>query len=622
MTPTKQAQTDTAFLAMPDSAKPPKFRLSENIKNNISPDEDAEITILKNIIRDEGVESATKRLLEMISHSRFRSYWASYSDNEAIRIWKYVRRIQIVPKDFIWAGMPMPTAMVYLRDGRMFINAQFILDNVQTGGDLLWLAMHERDHLVLSKLYGLGRWGYSPLGMRQQALWSGLMNLGEDAYINAKLRNRIKSTMIERFYLTMGEVEMALTTGFTMRVLKSKFKDIQWLHHRLQNETLLKLLGQPKAKLTVDEKRRMKDGYAVDIDYLTWIRAWAKATEEFLAEEEEGQEPCEGDGEDDGESQGEGQGQGQGDAQGQGDDGDQGGDDQGQGQGDQQSSGYGKGTQNAKGPKRVTAQELIDAAMQGNHDGSMPVTETSEKEQGPLEGQDNSSRYETTKQKFGNLDDDVVILILDTEPPHGDFRRHFPDLRADLSIPLEVLNQTLGDFVSKHASDGDAATGYSMSVPNQLTQHDLRALACDGDIVMWEQTIGSDPEPVDVYMDISGSMTTYIPLVPCIVEALHRHIRKVYHFASAIEEVEPLTDEYGGVGGGTDFEKVAETILENPPGHVIIFSDDDGYVEDEQREAVEQHCLSLILLYVGRHQGPWRTIASDVVDVLERPPNT
>lgn len=628
----------------------PVLRLPAVVKENIAPAEDVEIIILKNIIRDGDLEGATKRLMEMIVSPRFRQYWVDYSDDAAIRIWKYVRHIKIVPADFIWGGEPMLTAMVYLLDGTMFINAGFFLAHVNTGGDLLWLMMHERDHLVLSKLFGLGRWGYSPLGLRKAKLWAGLMNLGEDAYINAKLRNRIKSTMVERFFLTMSDKEMSLTTGFSTTVKKTRFDKVQRLHHRLQNSDLLDMLGQPQCTLTATEHKKVKEhgSGAADIDYTTWMDAWKKEVAKFLAqeakddrEEEERQQAqqAQGEGEgqggqgqgqqgDQGDDQGQGQGQGQGDDQGQG----QQGDDQGQGQGDDQgdkgadqsqpgsqgptgqqqgSRGAGKTMgQDAQGSKRLKAEDLIRQAMQGNHDGTLPITHNSEDAQAASKARDGS-----TKKKFGDLDDKAIILILDTEPPNTELRNAFPDLREDLQIPLDVLNHTLGDFVSKHISEGDAVTGYSMSIPGQVSQRDLRELAMGNTPVMWEQSIGSEPEPVDVYMDISGSMARYIPLVPHIVEALHRHIRKVYHFATLLEEVAPLTDEYGGVGGGTEFRNVHDQILENPPGHVIIFSDDEDSLTEEEMNAVKDHSISIIFLRVANTRGPWAQIADEVVRI-------
>jgi hypothetical protein len=127
--------------------------------------------------------------------------------------------------------------------GDLKIGVQFFLDHIAGPEDLLFILIHERNHLILRRLYPdvVPGADYPP----------EVFNFAEDAYVNAIGRRQVVSTLPERFYHQPGEL-----------LLTAKHSAIDWtlfhiggngdynylkqahaaLYHR--NPALLSLLGE------------------------------------------------------------------------------------------------------------------------------------------------------------------------------------------------------------------------------------------------------------------------------------------------------------------------------------------------------------------------------------------
>jgi hypothetical protein len=69
---------------------------------------------------------------------------------------------------------------------------QFFLDHITGPEDLLFILIHERNHLILRRLY--------PDVLPGDNYPREVFNFAEDAYVNAIGRRQVASTLPERFY--------------------------------------------------------------------------------------------------------------------------------------------------------------------------------------------------------------------------------------------------------------------------------------------------------------------------------------------------------------------------------------------------------------------------------------
>ena len=76
--------------------------------------------------------------------------------------------------------------------GDLTIGVQFFLDHITGPEDLLFILIHERNHLILRRLY--------PDVMPGFDYPREVFNFAEDAYVNAIGRRQVASTLPERFY--------------------------------------------------------------------------------------------------------------------------------------------------------------------------------------------------------------------------------------------------------------------------------------------------------------------------------------------------------------------------------------------------------------------------------------
>jgi len=150
---------------------------------------------IKESLRGSDLNPAASLLVSAVSSDDMFGYWSGCcrGSERVPKILKYIRHIAFDPN--------VPTAVVNFRKGDLKIGAGFFLEHIEGPEDLLFILIHERNHLILRSLYpDVSPAGYPPL----------LFNFGEDAFINAISRRYVPSTLPERFYKKPAEM---LLTG-------------------------------------------------------------------------------------------------------------------------------------------------------------------------------------------------------------------------------------------------------------------------------------------------------------------------------------------------------------------------------------------------------------------------
>ena len=158
---------------------------------------------IKQALKQDEHDRAASLLISTVASDDMFRYWSEccQGSERVPKILKFIRHISFDPN--------LTTAVINFNKGDLCIGSGFFLNYIDGPEDLLFILIHERNHLILRKLY--------PDVMPGVNYPMHLFNFGEDAYINAIARRHVPSTLPERYY--KKPVELLLT---------ARHSDIDW----------------------------------------------------------------------------------------------------------------------------------------------------------------------------------------------------------------------------------------------------------------------------------------------------------------------------------------------------------------------------------------------------------
>lgn len=142
-------------------------------------------------------------------------------------------------------------------------------------------------------------------------------------------------------------------------------------------------------------------------------------------------------------------------------------------------------------------------------------------------------------------------------------------------------------------------------VPIRPSSRDMSMLASGVVPALWKNTStyrANKNKNIAIYLDVSGSVTDYLPALLGIIRNFNRSIDKVYCFSNIISEhsMSELSNGKFKTTGGTDFDCVASHILSHKEiNKVIILT--DGYAEMDScnQKDVEKQLEDAAVIYFG-----------------------
>ena len=121
-----------------------------------------------------------------------------------------------------------------------------------------------------------------------------------------------------------------------------------------------------------------------------------------------------------------------------------------------------------------------------------------------------------------------------------------------------------------------------------------------------------------IYLDVSGSVNDYLPEIIGVMRNLHADLKTVLLFSNAIAEIPFKSLLKGRVETtyGTDFDCIAEHILEQKYDKAVIMTDGYASMKKANQEALEkQKVNTLTVLFGGRKECPEFAVFGDVVQL-------
>jgi hypothetical protein len=534
---------------------------------------------IKQTLRAKDLNQAATLLINTLASDEVFSYWSDccQGSERVPKLLKYIHQITF--------DEALATAAVDLVRGDLTIGVQFFLDHITGPEDLLFILIHERNHLILRRLY--------PDILPGADYPREIFNFAEDAYVNAIGRRHVASTLPERFYRQPGEL-----------LLTAKHSQIDWTLFSMGENGTRNYFKQAHASLyqwnlallqALGEVVGAPSGFSGYRRWMDLVCQWyrEKQNEEARRVEMAASSASEGEGE--ARPPGE-----EASAPGP----ETGGRDAPESEADRDAEDQPSPDEDMQDSEEELAQDRGSDGPEPDkeeqsHGEAMPESGSNEPgKAGNSEGGEGVAKNggfqalaAAIKAYAPLVEGSLVDTMRPEAPEEGSIQLILvPDLRrgdliydliletSDLSAfrhrvrlfepeALAVIDEAIQGVLADRATE-KTLEGYSIPVPPAITKKDLFNLA-DGIIpAVWERRWGVERPHVDLYIDVSGSMGHYYGYIPYIYDALRAVRGRVFQFSTKVVEVDP-EDPFLHTTGGTRFDVVAQHLLAegSPGGH-------------------------------------------------------
>lgn len=167
-------------------------------------------------------------------------------------------------------------------------------------------------------------------------------------------------------------------------------------------------------------------------------------------------------------------------------------------------------------------------------------------------------------------------------------------LANDISVKLDLVAIKRLNFdsifnnvrVQGHIRDIE----YTVSpvIPQKISKRDILLLSAGVTPIMWRHekvVYRKKPELMPIYLDVSGSMHSYLPEIMKMIVNVDEDIDFVWGFSNVVEQhtMEELKQGKIKGTGGTDFDCVINHAKENNFSHIVLITDGYAHVSHETR---------------------------------------
>lgn len=619
------------------------------------------INRIKAALEEGDLKGAGALLVTTISSDDLFAYWERLcqGSERVPKILRYIHHIEF--------NVRVPTAEVNFNEGDLRLGVRFFLAYIDGPEDLLLVLVHERNHVILRRLFPEVVPGSYP---------RKLFGYAEDCYINAIARRYIPSTLPERFYSEPFEL---LLTGAHSKIDWDFFKIDDGYGNNLLKEAHADLYRKNHRLLQAIGEGGLRSGY--DSSYSDWMdlmRQWhegaqmkprsqakeVKSREEQKAEKEadgpSSEEGGESDPPDDPEPTPEGDESGEeekADPEASGEPGEaktNSGDDNNDGEGPEtepeaENDPEAPETHSDSEKQREDGDEWDFGDRDQNDDGdegpgeesgSVDDDESDNGSDGEGEGVDallekvvsivapEESQGAEAGEGWGKGDGDIEIIPLPDISPYDPIVRmiletcEIDTIRPMLAIlegePMRQVEGLITGILSDRATHR-TYDGYSVDLPLTLTRRDAFSLATGTIPAIWQKRLGVEVPEIELYVDVSGSMESYYPLIPYIYSALRHVMGRVHQFSTVVITVDP-GDKFLRTTGGTDFNVVANHMITTGVRAAIVVSDGQGSLGSRLITHLQMQLRELIYIKVMNCQyRNWELVATEVITLRKGP---
>lgn len=243
----------------------------------------------------------------------------------------------------------------------------------------------------------------------------------------------------------------------------------------------------------------------------------------------------------------------------------------------------------------------------------------------PIVPEDRPQTYPVAHSVTGN---EVTGRQIKAITPRSEIDRAISTLtdteKQQFQCPQHVNISRVDSFISSFQclkAGNDGIQGYTSTVPHRISKRDLNAIRMNNTPVIWNTIYEAVENRTKLYMDVSGSMESYLGLIPYLFDRVSEHVDEIFEFSDSIVPVE-ADDTFYYSTDGTDFVAVAQHILQNQFSSIIIITDGQGQWAQEWTDRLKEQLEYCAYIKVGRvsygEKKNWDTVAHQIVQINPR----
>jgi len=195
-----------------------------------------------------------------------------------------------------------------------------------------------------------------------------------------------------------------------------------------------------------------------------------------------------------------------------------------------------------------------------------------------------------------------------------------------LNNQIQLKRAILDRFVTKQKLENFLSSAkrprVSVSpIPLQPSKRDLVLLAASIPPLHYHrhtQEWHEKKQSLAVYLDVSGSVNEYLPKIVGMLQDLRETLTSIFLFSNQVVEIpfKKLLQGHITTTYGTDFDCIAESILERELERAIIVTDGYASLKEDLKQALEaKKLMTLTVLFGGKSDCPEFAETGDVLQL-------
>jgi len=141
-------------------------------------------------------------------------------------------------------------------------------------------------------------------------------------------------------------------------------------------------------------------------------------------------------------------------------------------------------------------------------------------------------------------------------------------------------------------------------IPLHPTKRDLVLMAADIPLFQYHNQLSrptKDQQGLAVYLDVSGSVLADLPRILGVLHQLRQTLKTIFLFSNKVVEISFTQLMKGELEStyGTDFDCVADSIVENRFDRAVVITDGFASLDEERAEMLRNRRVRLLTILIG-----------------------
>ena len=141
-------------------------------------------------------------------------------------------------------------------------------------------------------------------------------------------------------------------------------------------------------------------------------------------------------------------------------------------------------------------------------------------------------------------------------------------------------------------------------IPLHPTKRDLVLMAADIPLFQYHNHVSRptrDKQGLAVYLDVSGSVFEELPKILGVLHQLRQTLKTIFMFSNKVVEISFAQLMKGDLKStyGTDFDCVADSIVENRFDRAVVITDGFASLDEERAEMLRNRRVRLLTILIG-----------------------